>query len=59
LQLDVKSIRLEAEGLGKTFEEGDTQGITKIFFITPNLSASQKTIMQDLIDAIGTGSITP
>jgi len=58
LPLDYSAIRLEAEKLGKIYEQGDNDGITKIFFITPDLTAGQKSVIQTLIDKIGTGSIT-
>ncbi len=58
LVLDSSAIRQEAEKLGKTFSGGDTDGITNIFFITPDLTAAQKSTIQTLIDKIGSGSVT-
>jgi len=58
LRLDVTSIALEAQRLGKEFREGGNEGITKEFFIEPDLTPGQKTVLQTLIDKIGTGSVT-
>jgi len=59
LNIDSTALQQEAASLGLTFTEGPNQGITKIFFIAPDLTPGQKTILLALIDKIGTGSITP
>lgn len=58
LSLDTASLVKEARKLGKELAEGDNEGITKIFFITPDLTIGQKNVIQALIDKIGTGSVT-
>lgn len=58
LNLDTLAIKFEAERLGKVFSEGDNEGVTNVFFITPDLTTGQKNVLQALIDKIGTGSIT-
>ncbi len=58
MMLDVNSIAKEAARLGKTFTEGSNDGVTNEFYITPDLSAGEKSVLQALIDKIGTGSIT-
>ena len=58
MAIDINAIQQEAIRLNKTFSLGDNDGVTKIFFITPDLSAGEKSVLQTLIDKIGTGSIT-
>jgi len=58
LKINDTALFQEAERLGKELKTGDNDGITKIFFITPDLTVGQKTIIQTLIDKIGTGSVT-
>lgn len=58
IRLDTSALLQEATKLGKQLKEGDNDGITNIFFITPDLNTAQKNVLQALIDKIGTGSIT-
>ena len=58
LVLDAQAIIQEGQKLNKTVLQGDNDGITNIFFITPDLTTGQKNVMQALIDKIGTGSIS-
>jgi len=58
LSIDADAITNEAVRLGKTARTGDTDGITKIFFIEPNLTTAQKNVFQTLINKIGSGSVT-
>ena len=53
------ALKQEAIKANLEFLEGDSDGITNIFFTKPDLNAGQKTTIQALIDKIGTGSITP
>ena len=58
LNIDISSIKREADRLGKEMNEGDNDGITKIFFIKPDLNTAQKNVLQTLINKIGTGSVS-
>ena len=58
LIIDSDAIRGEAQKLGKEFKGGDNEGITKVFFIKPDLSASEKSTFTSLIGKIGIGSVT-
>ena len=58
LPLDIRAMQQEAVILGKEFSQGSNDGITNIFFITPDLSAAEKLVLQTLIDKVGTGSVT-
>lgn len=57
LPIDETALQQEARRLGKELANGDNDGITKIFFITPDLSTGEKNVLQTLINKIGTGSV--
>ena len=58
LSIDVDSLFNEAQKLGKEFVTGANDGISKVYYITPDLTTGQKNALQTLIDKIGTGTIS-
>jgi len=58
LTIDYSALHNEAKRLNKVLKQGDNNGITKVFFVEPDLTVAQKNVMQTLIDKIGTGSVT-